>query len=99
MFLSKSYLVFSIFVNIFKGNLTFVNRHAILVKIIGHINFLKPKYIFLQRQRKISVPKLLIFRAKVRVRALSFQDESYGVRAKTLTFLDLGLGQARGQVP
>ena len=76
MFLSKSYLVFSIFVNISKGNLTFVNRHAILVKIIGHINFLKPKYIFLQGQRKIAVPKLLIFRAKVRVRALIFQNKS-----------------------
>ena len=76
MFPSKSYLVFSIFVNIFKGNLTFVNRQAILLKIKGQTIFLKPKYTFLQGQGKIPVPKSLIFRAKVRVRALSFQDKS-----------------------
>ena len=76
MFLPKSYLVFCIFVNIFKGNLTFVNRQAILLKINGHTIFLSKYYTFLQGQRKISVPKLLIFRAKVRVRALIFQDKS-----------------------
>ena len=76
MFPSKSYLIFSIFVNIFKGNLTFVNRQAILLKIKGQTIFLKPKYTFLQRQGKISVPKLLIFRAEVRGRALSFQGKS-----------------------
>ena len=46
-----------------------------------------------KNKTKISIIKLIIFRAKVRVRALTFFGKNKGVRVRALIFPDLGLGQ------